>query len=391
MNISLHSEPRAPASINAGTGLADGVGALLACTVAALPLLDHVNALSIAAPIGVGVILLVTAWRRALHRRNHAAQSVQQATSSRDPSDSTGELLDRVLPVWHQQLESVRSQSTQAINSLVVDFASITGQFEAAGFKGAGGAAQQGSDEDITLLARCERELEPVIDTMNRMLEGKDAMAASVNALAKATSELQTLASGIGQIAAQTNLLAINAAIEAARAGESGRGFSVIAKEIRELSNVSSQAGRQITERMAEVTSIMKTTFDAANRTAVQERQALEQSGRAVKEVLVHVHELSTNAQTMLDRGNAIRDSIEHLIVTLQFQDRVSQMISVVSDDIARLESAVGGDEPLAAPDAWLESLAQTYTMDEQRVDHRSSAAGVAPSSGPAAVAPIFF
>ena len=132
----------------------------------------------------------------------------------------------------------------------------------------------------------------------------------------------------------------------------------MIAKEIRELSNVSSTAGRQITERMAEVTGIMKTTFHAANEAAVQERQALEHSGRAVQDVLAHVHELSTHAQTMFDRGNAIRENIESLIVTLQFQDRVSQMISVVADDIGRMHGCgVGGDDALCAPDAWLESL----------------------------------
>ena len=177
MNISLISEKPVPASSSAGARLADGLVALLACGFAALPLLDRVDALSVAAPLGVATIAVAMLWRRAAQRRRDAQQPRPGHRLQRsDRSDDTAELLARVLPVWNQQLESVKVQSTQAINSIVVDFASITGQFEAAGFKGAGGAAQPGADEDITLLARCERELDPVIDTMNRMLEGKDAM-----------------------------------------------------------------------------------------------------------------------------------------------------------------------------------------------------------------------
>jgi methyl-accepting chemotaxis protein len=300
-------------------------------------------------------------------------------------------LLTSVLPVWRQQVDSARNQTEEAISTLVVDFANITEQFEAAGFKGTGGLAQAGQQTSMSLLTLCERELQPVITSMNRLLESKGAMAASIHELAKATSELQSMASGIGQIAQQTNLLAINAAIEAARAGESGRGFAVIAKEIRDLSEVSSTAGRQITERMGHVTSIMKTTFDAANEAAVTEKSAIELSGTVVQDVLTHVRELSTHSETMLHKGNAIRESIENLIITLQFQDRVSQMTQVVANDMVRLEDAVVGPEPTPAPSDWLAALQDTYTMGEQHRDHHSSLTGGTASTGPAKASPAIF
>ena len=376
-------------SRQAAPGASTAAMAMLACAFAALPLFGRVDVLTVGALAGVACLSVATVWRDARARR---AASTHAATAAQPhAADPTRLLLTSVLPVWRQQVDSAHKQTEEAIASLVTDFAAITEQFEAAGFKGTGGLAQSGQATSMSLLTLCERELKPVIGAMNRLLESKGAMATSIHELAKATTELQSMASGIGQIAQQTNLLALNAAIEAARAGDAGRGFAVIAKEIRDLSEVSSTAGRQITERMGQITSIMKTTFDAANEAAVTEKSAIELSGSVVQDVLTHVHELSVNADTMLDKGNAIREGIENLLVTLQFQDRVSQMTQVVAKDMGRLEDTAVGSEPMPAPTDWLATLQGTYTMGEQHIDHASSTRGGAASTGPKTASKAIF
>jgi methyl-accepting chemotaxis protein len=354
----------------------------LATACAALPLFDHAGLLQWACVLGVAAAATFAGWRLsrcaetsgpAVDREPGAAQAAHDGELSA--------LLVNVLPVWKEHVESVKSQTERAITELVTNFSSISEQFEIAGFTG----ANSGSSVDeatLTLLTLCERQLQPVIASMHGLMDSKGALASSVHDLAQATLELQNMASGVSQIAAQTNMLAINAAIEAARAGDTGRGFAVIAKEIRSLSDISAKTGKQITDRMAQVTKIMKTTVDAAARAAVNDKSAIELSGTVVEDVLGHVRELSVKAEKMRGQGNIIRGDIEGLLVSLQFQDRVSQIITVIDNDIERLKDVVESDEAIPEPGEWLNDLQGLYTMDDQRrVQAPSAGAARAPAA----------
>jgi methyl-accepting chemotaxis protein len=343
----------------------NGALVLLACACAGLPLLGHVGVLELAAFLGVATLGAWAAWRA-------RADAGTAATPVPDTADGPGfdrlaQLLIGILPLWQSHVASVKTQTEAAISELVVSFASITGQFELAGFKGASGAAQGHEESSMSLLTLCERQLQPVIISMTNLLDSKAAMAASVHELSLATLALEEMASGITQIAAQTNLLAINAAIEAAHAGASGRGFSVIAKEIRSLSQASAETGREITERMAHVGHIMKTTVAAAAEASIHDKSVIELSGSVVQDVLTHVRELGTDAERMRSQGNVIRSDVENLMVSLQFQDRVSQIISVIDGDVARLKDTLENGRPVPSADEWLHEVERHYTMDDQR------------------------
>lgn len=363
--------------------------ALLASACAALPLLDRFGPLQIAAWLGVSISCACLA-RSARPGTKAAASAASPGQSSIDAGGhrlrDLSQLLLSVLPVWLQHVGSVKGQTEQAINQLASSFASISTQFESAGFKGANGPSVDAPTTSISLLTLCERELQPVIASMTKLLDGKTAMAASVIELAAATKELQDMAGAVAQIAAQTNLLALNAAIEAARVGSAGRGFAVIAKEIRSLSQISATTGKQITERMQQVARIMKTAVEAAARAAVDDKAAIELSGSVVMDVLSHVRELSAGAEKMRGQGNIIRDDIEHLLVSLQFQDRVSQIIGVIDSDILRLQTSIQDGQELPGREQWLAELKALYTMDEQRQNHQrhgahQSAAAAAPAA----------
>ncbi len=348
---------------------------------ALLPVARHGGWTDWMALLGVSLASWLLAWQARQRSRQDASQGAEAAPGPQ-PGDYPA-LLAAVLPVWQQHVESVRAQTEHAITELVSSFASISGQFEAAGFRGASGpraAAEEG--DRVDLLARCESELRPVLESMTRMIEAQGAMATSVRELSTATEDLRSLSTGVSQIASQTNLLAINAAIEAARAGESGRGFAVIAKEIRSLSNVSAELGKKVTDGIVHVTGIMKNTADVAVRAAASDRAVLEHSGAVVGEVLANVRALSAESAQMRSQGNLIRGEIERLMLNLQFQDRVSQISGVIGGDMARLASAVQGGEPLPAPQVWLADMSRHYTMDDQRVVHHN------PSSSTGAVAP---
>ena len=367
------------ASVRDGNGDRRGIAlngaiALAAMACAALPLHTQVGTLEITAVVGVAAASFWT-FMRAVRNARVAPRAGAEPTGESEPrsedrANPLSRLLTGILPVWLQHVRAVKVQTEEAVNQLATSFSSISEQFEVAGFQGASGSATERHDTTISLLTLCERQLQPVIRSMTSILDGKDALLASVRELSAATSELQGMATGVGSIAAQTNLLAINAAIEAARVGVAGRGFAVIAKEIRNLSQMSAQTGKQVTERMAHVTRIMESTVEAAANASAHDKTAIELSGSVIEDVLTHVRELSVDAEKMRAQGGIIRNDIENLLVNLQFQDRVSQIISVIDGDVSRLRDVVASEQTVPEPDAWLSALGHHYTMDDQRHGH---------------------
>jgi methyl-accepting chemotaxis protein len=278
-------------------------------------------------------------------------------------------LLSCILPLWNTHVGSVKQQAENAVGQLIGSFSSMINQFDLAGFGSVGNTdATKNTDATITLLQLCKKELTPVIDSLGKMIASKDELLESIRELATATTEMQSMAHEVGQIAAQTNLVALNAAIEAARVGPQGRGFAVVADEVRKLSFLSADTGKRIGQRVDQVSVIMKQALSAADRATIQDRKVLEVSGAVVRDVLAHVESMGDSAEQMRHYGKIIRGDVENLLVSLQFQDRISQILDVVSTDINKLQMSVAqiDNEQLPSSEEWIESLQATYTMQDQ-------------------------
>lgn len=313
------------------------------------------------AVIGWLVVLL-----RAAHKHAELANQREIVAGQRANQELVN-LLCEVLPAWQHHVERVKTQTEGAVVQLTTSFSTVLHQFDQAGI---GGAPSSGSDSanTIGLLALCERELQPVVLTLTNVIEGKDALMTNIRHLANETLELQAMAAEVRSIAAQTNLLALNAAIEAARAGESGRGFAVVATEVRMLSQRSAETGKRIGERVGQIATIMKTTMANAEEATLQDSRAVSLSGELVEHVLGHVRKLGASADTMHKHGMVVRTEVEKLLMAMQFQDRVSQILSGLDNNMALMHQTLEQPSATGLPhsDEWLEALNQTANMNDQ-------------------------
>ncbi len=340
----------------------------IATTFASLPLFNQVGALEISAFIGVALCAVWSSWLLA----RAAATASQPEDSNTQQTSGTSELsalLSGILPVWLRHIGSAKHQTEDAVTELASSFSSIVKQFDLAGFVGVSASGTAGDkDTRVSLLTLSERELTPIVSSMGKMIEHQDDLLKGVRNLQLATHELKDMASDVSLIAAHTNILAINAAIEAARTGEAGRGFAVIAAEIRKLSQQSAESGKKITARMLQVTQIMQKTLEIASKTSERDKKIVSMSAEVIEDVLTHVRTLGTKAEKMRAQGNIIRTEVENLLLNLQFQDRVSQIMALVDDDISRLHQSVEVDDgDVPTPAQWLHELDGKYTMEDER------------------------
>lgn len=302
-----------------------------------------------------------------------------------------------VLPVWSAHIETSRAQMESAVAALTQRFGGIVDRLDQA-LK----ASVQGGDQGLAAVFEHSRqELQGVVDALRAAMASNGEMHTEVQSLNRFVDELQQMAGEVASIASQTNLLAINAAIEAAHAGAEGRGFAVLAQEVRKLSAKSAETGKRMADKVRVIGDAIVSARRSAEASARREAASASAAETAIQGVLDQFHQvtdaLEASADVLKRESVGIQGEIVEALVQLQFQDRVSQRMTHVRHNIEHLPERLSEHLTqfqqtgrVAAIDAasLLAELEGSYAMADERVTHQDHAASpVSARAQPAAAA----
>ncbi|ENM3792713.1 cache domain-containing protein [Vibrio cholerae] len=188
-------------------------------------------------------------------------------------------------------------------------------------------------------IAVAQKEVNLAIDGIGELVNEVNQTSAAVGDLSQQAAKITQVLKVIGDIAEQTNLLALNAAIEAARAGEQGRGFAVVADEVRSLASRTQNSTKEIGEMLNalhqgvnKAVHSMNISQERGEKTALESVQ-IKESLAGISKAVSLIHDMGIQTASAAEQQSAVAEDINQNLVSIQ------QIVNELSESFKQTES----------------------------------------------------
>lgn len=267
--------------------------------------------------------------------------TIREVGATTDQVASAAEELSRVANETRASVQEQGSETDQ-IASAITEMAATIQQIS-------GNASEvESAASDADRMARDGGEtIASAQGAVNKLSEEIQESALSINALAEKSDDIQRVLDVIRAVTEQTNLLALNAAIEAARAGDHGRGFSVVADEVRQLARRSAESADQIREMIDGFVSETRSAVERMNSSRDRSSETVERINHAtgalatIEKSVGQIHDQVTQIATAAEQQSQVAEEINQNVVRIvdaaQRSDTGVTQTNEASLELARL------------------------------------------------------
>lgn len=318
------------------------------------------------APVVFAMVVILAGWQLAGSFNSsvgsEASLLVDTNRVDRTVIEHTSAAIVRVSKEVSLQVGEIRGEVdrsqiifSEAVAKLITSFQHLNSQVQRQQQLGmAVIASDQDSEGAAGFHAFAKKTSETLRQFVDSVIESSRLAMSVVEMSDRISSQMREVRGVLGEIegiAKQTNLLALNAAIEAARAGEAGRGFAVVADEVRDLSGRTNHFSQQIRGSLSNMQVTIDATEAAINQMAGQDMSFALTSKGDVEQAMVGIDEVNQrNGQTVAELNliaEQVEVSINQAIVSLQFQDMVTQLLGHVTRRLDVLDEITVDEEKL--------------------------------------------